>query len=43
LRITEHIETVELSLDDALAAIKSGEIRDAKTLATVLYWAQFVA
>jgi len=33
----ESIELVEMSYDDALAAIESGEIRDAKTIALLYY------
>ena len=33
----ESIELVEMAFDDALAAIESGEIRDAKTIALLYY------
>lgn len=34
----EQIEIVRLTLDQALAMARSGEIRDAKTLAALLFW-----
>ncbi|GBF12539.1 MAG: NUDIX hydrolase [Tepidibacillus sp.] len=34
----EFIETVELSLDEALERIKTGEVIDAKTIMAIYYW-----
>ena len=39
----EEIEIEVVRFDDALAAIKNGQIEDAKTIATLLYYQQFVA
>ena len=35
---TEHIEPVPTSIDEVLRMIKMGEIEDAKTIATMLFW-----
>jgi ADP-ribose pyrophosphatase len=41
LEESEHIAVEVLSLDLALKRIRDGEVRDAKTLAAVLYWSAF--
>ena len=38
LEIDEDIEVTSMSLEEALKAIKSGRIRDAKTIAGILYY-----
>jgi ADP-ribose pyrophosphatase len=38
----EQIEPVLMPVDDAIAKIASGEIRDSKTIATLLYYDRFV-
>jgi ADP-ribose pyrophosphatase len=43
LEIDEDLSVVKLSLDEALEAIKRNEIRDAKTIAAILYYHSFVA
>jgi hypothetical protein len=35
----EDIEVIETTLDDAIAMVEAGTIRDAKTI-TLLYWAR---
>lgn len=41
LEETEQIEVRPMSLEDVEAKIGAGEIRDAKTLAAVLFWLRF--
>jgi ADP-ribose pyrophosphatase len=43
LDLGENIRLVEVTLDKALRMIKSNEIVDAKTIATILYYKAFVA
>lgn len=42
LEIDEGISVLDLSLEEALEAIRRGEIRDAKTIASLLYYKDFV-
>ncbi len=42
LEQTEYIEVEPMALGDVLAKIERGEIEDAKTIATILYYARFV-
>jgi ADP-ribose pyrophosphatase len=37
----EHLEVIEMSLEEAAAAIRDGRLTDAKTI-TALYWAEKV-
>ncbi|MEM8865782.1 MAG: NUDIX hydrolase, partial [Planctomycetota bacterium] len=37
----EEIENLVVPLDDAMAMVERGEIEDAKTVATLLYWRCF--
>ncbi|MDZ7778424.1 MAG: NUDIX hydrolase [Gemmatimonadota bacterium] len=43
LEATEQIEVEVVSRDDVMAMAASGEIRDGKTLATLLFWGAFRA
>jgi len=43
LMLDEQIETEIVRFDDAIVSIKNGQIEDAKTIATLLYYKQFVA
>lgn len=42
LEIDEDLSVVEMSLNEALNAIRRGEIRDAKTIAAILYYYNFI-
>ena len=42
LELDEDISVISMSLEEALKAIESGRIRDAKTIAGVLYYSAFV-
>ena len=42
LEIDEDISIVELGLDEALEAVKRNEIRDAKTIVSLLYYKLFL-
>lgn len=41
LEMDEDLSTLELDLEEALEAIRRGEIRDAKTIAALLYYYNF--
>jgi ADP-ribose pyrophosphatase len=43
LEIDEDLSVVELSIEEVLEAIKRNKIRDAKTIAAILYYHNFVA
>lgn len=42
LEVDEDLSVVELSLEEALEAIRRNEIRDAKTIVAILYYHSFV-
>lgn len=42
LDATEQIEVIPMSLEAALHAIRDGEIRDGKTIATLLFYSKFL-
>lgn len=42
LEVDEDISTLDLSLEEALEAIRKGEIKDAKTITSILYYRDFV-
>ncbi len=42
LEIDEDLSVTDLSLDEAVEAIRKGEIRDAKTVVSILYYRSFI-
>ena len=42
LEVDEDLSIVDLSLNEAIEAIRNGEIRDAKTITAILYYHHFV-